>query len=267
MRGAAVIVSAAAAWILVTGALPHFDVSRPRVDARLVLFAIAGFIVGFVLALGMSGVPSVAVAVGCLGATVPVAMDRRRVRKLRHERLGRWPHILTQVRSSLSGGSTLVDALVDALDRAGGDFSTMAATIRTGTTFGDGFSSTVARIRSEVDDPTTDRIFVTLDVAHRSGGTRVGAIVGILARSVADEIRVQRAHDAAMTEQRLTVNVALIAPWVMLMLMVMTNPQAAASFTTPQGVGVICAGGVATGAGWLLAMRTARLSQPSGVFR
>lgn len=267
MRGAAVIVSAVAAWILVTGALPHFDVSRPRVDARLVLFATAGFIVGSVLALGMSGAPAVAVAVGCLGATVPVAMDRRRVRKLRHERLGRWPHILTQVRSSLSGGSTLVDALVDALDRAGGDFATMAGTIRTGTTFGDGFSSTVARIRSEVDDPTTDRILVTLDVAHASGGTRVGAIVGILARSVADEIRVQRAHDAAMTEQRLTVNVALIAPWVMLMLMVMTNPQAAASFTTPQGVGVICVGGVATGAGWLLAMRTARLSQPLGVFR
>ena len=267
MRGAAVIVAAAAAWILVTGVVPHVDVSRPRIDVRLVLFLIAGFIVGSVLALGMSGVPAVAVSAGCLGAMVPIAADRRRARKRRHEWLGRWPHILTQVRSSLSGGATLVDALVDALERAGGDFATMATTIRTGTAFGDGFSSTVARIRSEVDDPTTDRILVTLDVAHTSGGTRVGTIIGILARSVADEIRVQRAHDAAMTEQRLTVNVALVAPWVMLMLMVMTNPQAAESFTTAQGVAVICGGGMATGAGWLLAMRTARLSQPPRVFR
>lgn len=261
------ILASGAAWIIVTGALPQVAIARPRIEVRVVLLAVIAGVGGTVLGLATTGVPGVAVAVGGLCAAVPVVHDRRRRRRADQDRLAMWPHILTQVRSSLSSGATLTDALIDALERSGGSFAPTANTIRTEATFGDGFAAAIARVRNEADDPTADRILVTLGAAHAAGGTRVGTIVGLLARSVADEVRVQRAHEAALTEQRMTVNVALIAPWVMLILMVATNPQAADAFSTGQGMVIMAIGAVATVTGWALAMRMARLSQPPRVFR
>jgi hypothetical protein len=54
---------------------------------------------------------------------------------------------------------------------------------------------------------------------------------------------------------------------VLLVLSIVTNPQAADAFSTTQGAIVIAVGAVATVSGWLLAVRTSRLRRPRKVFR
>ena len=116
-------------------------------------------------------------------------------------------------------------------------------------------------------DPMADRILATLIAASRAGGHRVSEIIGALSASVADELRLRKAHDAALTQQRLTAAVALIAPWGLLTLTVASNPQAADVYKTANGSAVVLGGLIATSSGYLLARRAARLSKPPRVFQ
>ncbi|MBT8213068.1 MAG: hypothetical protein KJN71_07965, partial [Acidimicrobiia bacterium] len=95
----------------------------------------------------------------------------------------------------------------------------------------------------------------------------VGAIIGGLADSVADEVRLREAHAAAITEQRLTALVALVAPWALLLLTAATNPQARLLYGTPTGGVVIAIGVVATVAGYVITHRTLRLTRMPRTFR
>jgi tight adherence protein B len=122
-------------------------------------------------------------------------------------------------------------------------------------------------MRGTLDDPVSDRVLATLVVANRVGGHRVGDVLASLQESVADDLRLRRAHDAALTEQRWTAGVALVAPWALLVLSIATNPQASYAFDTPEGAMVVGIGFVATVSGWLLARKSARLSEPPRLFR
>jgi tight adherence protein B len=125
----------------------------------------------------------------------------------------------------------------------------------------------MADTREAWADPLADRILTTLTVAAEIGGRQVDAVLSALSTSVGDELRLRRAHDAALTEQRLTAGVALVAPWAMLALSVATNPTASQSFSSPTGSLIVVVGLVATVAGYALARRAARLSQPPRLFR
>jgi hypothetical protein len=85
--------------------------------------------------------------------------------------------------------------------------------------------------------------------------------------SVADDLRLRKAHEAALTQQRLTAAVALIAPWALLLLTITTNPQAASIYASSSGSSIILLGLAGTGLGYALARRTARLSRAPRLFR
>lgn len=257
MRALAVVCAAgavSAAW------------ARPRrVTLRLpswsrIVAALGGFVAGSTVATA-AGFPGIAALVaGGLGAAVPGSMRRRaRDREARREAL-RWPDFLAAVRSRLATGSAIPEACTDAARHIGGRFLDLAAPS------GVPFADTAASARARWADPLTDRILTTLELAATVGGSHVGAVLGALTTSVNEDLRLRRAHDAALTEQRLTAGVALFAPWAILALSVATNPAASEAFSTHTGNLILAGGFAATGLGYALARRSARLSQPPRLF-
>ena len=160
--------------------------------------AFGGFAAGWTVA-SAAGLPGTAALVaGTLAAAVPGAMRRRtRDRELRREAL-RWPDFLAAVRSRLATGSAIPTACADAARHIGGRFLDLAAPS------GVSFADTTASVRARWADPLTDRILTTLELAATVGGSHVGAVLGALTTSVNEDLRLRRAHDAALTEQRLT---------------------------------------------------------------
>lgn len=266
MRGVAVLAAAGAVWVMVVGLPPMSHINMPRIRVRVIAGALVAGVAGSILALGLLGTVAPALAIGALCAAVPARLDRSRDERLARDQTDRWPDLIAQVRSSVAAGATLPDAFVDACDRAGGEFKRFGGVVRHEVTFGGGFEPALLSIREEVDDPIADRVLATLAIAQRTGGRRVGDVLGSVGGSVADEIRLRHAHDAALTEQRWTATVALVAPWVLLALSIATNPQAAAAFNTTEGMVVVMGGLFATSAGWILARRASRLSAPPRVF-
>lgn len=240
--------------------------SRPRrvefgLPSRHVLFpGFMGFGAGWIMAFA-SGVSRVWVlAAGVGGALVPgVWRHRARERESRRE-AARWPDFLAAVRSRLATGAAIPSAVADAARHVGGRFADLA------TPPGIPFSAAIAMARRRWGDPLADRVLTTLELANAVGGSQVGAVLGALASSVSEDLRLRRAHDAALTEQRLTAGVALCAPWVILAISVATNPASAQAFATPTGNLIVTAGVIATGLGYALARRSARLSRPPRLF-
>ena len=269
VRGVTALVAAAAMWVLVTGVLPSWPIRRStlRIDPSSVALAAAGLVIGASIAYAVLGVPIVAAAIGALAGLVPVTISRHRAEQAAAATREAWPDLLAHTRTGISAGNTLHDALATALDQSEAAPGWMGDVVRREVAFGSGLDAALEEIAMSEADPTTDRVVTTLQSASGTGGARVGEIVSVLGRSVAEELRLRKAHDAALTEHRWTVNVALIAPWVLLALSVATHPQSAAAFSTPTGVVVVVVGLVLTGCGWVLARRAARLSQPPRVFR
>lgn len=264
MRGMAALLAIGAVWIGVSGVVPRTRV-RIRFDGLTLLRAFVSMAGVAVIVAAATGVPAVAMAAGMVAAIVPIDRSLRRASEATWRRLRQWPDILARARSALASGVSVTDGLLDALEGAGEEYEALADGLRRSAVFGDGIAGVVAD-PSVPTDATTKRILVTLSLAANSGGQRVGEVVGTLSRSIADDIRLREAHRAALTEQRMTVGVALFAPWVMLLLAVTTNPQAAEAFGSAGGTIVIAIGAAATILGWALANRTARISQPPEVF-
>jgi len=266
MRGVAVILASAAAWVIVTGRVPTWQ-PKWRISIKVIAAGIAAGTGAAVVTYGLLGSVIPAVAIGVLAASIPASVVAGRERTALQARLDLWPDALAHMRANVGAGLTLPDAASDALKRVGGDLGGFEDEIRRQVMFGEGFRAALHSIRQELDDPVTDRVVATLAVAHRSGGHRVGEVLRSLQESVADDLRLRSAHEAALTEQRWTAGVALMAPWALLVLSVATNPTAAAAYDSREGALVVSIGFLATVTGWFLARRTARLSEPPRLFR
>lgn len=268
MRGIAAVMAGAAAWIVASGWTPNVRIPKPELPSPWVVpaSAAAGVAAGF-LTLGLLAVPAAAIAIGLLVAAIPVAIGAARRRREREAIAGAWPDFLALMSGRISAGATLPDAFIAAARRAPEPLASRARPVEESVLFGDGFVSALARLRRQLDDPTSDRVLTTLVFAQQSGGHRVGVVISSLGGSIADELRFRQAHTASLTEQRMTAAVALFAPWALLALTISTNPQAAVAYRTATGSMIIAFGFVLTALGFLAARRSARLSQAPRVMR
>jgi len=232
---------------------------RPRLPFGIGVGAATG-LAGAAAASSMGAPDIVALAAGVLAAPLPAATRRTARRRELMREASRWPDFLAAVRSRIATGASLPEATRAAARHLGGRFVELDRGL------GERFSTGMARVRAEWADPLADRVLTTLSIAADVGGRHVDSVLAALAISVGDELRLRRAHDAALTQQRLTAGVALVAPWAMLGLSIATNPTAAESYSTRTGQWIVIGGLLATVSGYLLARRSARLSEPPRIF-
>lgn len=267
MRGTAVLLAAAAAAVLSGFPLPHpRRSSLPRVRPALAAAGLAAGGAAGLVAVALGGNLAAAGALAAMGAAAPALAAAARARRAVEQAATRWPDFLAALRGRLSAGEALPDATAAASAASGERLGGLARRLGEGRAAGRPFTATLAEVREEWADPLADRVLTTLAAASGIGGERVGAVLSGLAGSVADELRLRRAHQAALTEQRLTAGVALGAPWALLLLTTATNPQAAAAYSTRTGTMVVLIGLAATSAGFWLSRRAARLSHMPRVF-
>lgn len=266
MRYLAVAWAAAAAWTLAGGAVPIVPGRAPVLPPGTLPAMAAAAAAAFATTLGLTANPWIGLAVAALAAGLPPGLASSRRRSRSERTADRWPDFLAAVRGNLAGGSTIPEAAIAAGHRVGDAFADLSDRIAAALAAGRSFGEAASDLRRAWADPLADRVLTTLAAAATTGGSRVSAILAALAASVSDELRLRRAHDAALTQQRLTAAVALVAPWVLLVLTTSTNPQASAALASPTGRLIVLGGLAATGFGYLLARRAARLGRIPRVF-
>ncbi|NQV06301.1 hypothetical protein HQ535_07105 [bacterium] len=260
MRWISVGLAGTAAWMAVAPQprrSPRFGAPNPRGVVAIAAAASCAALLTWALAAD----PVLAAATAGVVTVIAPGVAATRRDRVRMTEASRWPDLLAGIRARLGAGEPVPVATLEAARRIGPPFHRLAQALEESgrrTTFAD----TLGALAEDWSDPIADRVFGTLTIADRVGGPRVGEVLATLSASVADDLRLRLAHEAATTEQRLTALIALVAPWALLVLTVVTNPAAADSFSGSGGRVVVMVGLGATVTGFALTRRSLRLSTP-----
>lgn len=153
-----------------------------------------------------------------------------------------WPDAIDNLRSAVRAGLTLPEALTQLAERGPEElrdaFENFAADYRAGARFTDALD----RLKNSLADPTADRLIASLKVTREVGGADIGRLLETLSDFLRDDARTRAELEA---RQSWTVNgarLAVVAPWMILLLLA-TQPEAAAAYQSIAGL-VILLGGV-----------------------
>ena len=265
MSTLAAITAGAAVWALIGLPLPIPTIRLPAISPVAIAQAVGAAAATGLVALGLTRLPVVALAIASIAALGPVTTVAAKRRAEDDRIASAWPDLLALTRGRIAAGETIRDAVAGAVRRMEGRLGPIGGELETAMTSAGDTSIRMEELRNRLADPIADRVIVTLSTAHATGGPRVGSVLSALGASVADELRLRAAHRAALTQQRLTATAALLAPWALLVLTVLTNPQAADAFASNAGTRIVLGGLGATAAGYMLSTRAARLAAPPRV--
>jgi len=224
-----------------------------------------GFVV-FVLVLGTSQVPVIALIFGGFAALGPIFLVRRRRAQRVIELREVWPEAVDNLASGVRAGLSLPEAVAQlgvrgpeqlrpAFRRFGADYQ---ATGR----FGESLDS----LKRNLADPVGDRVVEALRMAREVGGTDLGRLLRTLSVFLREDARTRAELE---TRQGWTVNaarLALCAPWVLLLLLA-SRPSAVAAYDTPAGAAVLLGGGAVSVLAYRVMIRIARLPTEHRVLR
>lgn len=238
--------------------------SVPPVAVPLISAGVGLLIAAGVYSFSHAGVP--AVALGLVGAVLPVALLRSMAHRRRIELREVWPEVVDHINSAVRAGLSLPEALVqvgskgpEALREPFGEFA------RDYQASGD-FGSSLDRLKLRLADPVGDRIIEALRITRDVGGTDLGVLLRTLSAFLREDARTRAELEA---RQSWTVNasrLALAAPWIVLGLMA-TRPEAAQAYDSPTGLLVILGGAVLSVVAYRVMLRIARLPQDERVLR
>jgi tight adherence protein B len=215
-------------------------------------------LVVFVLVLGTSRVPVIALAFGAFASLLPLGLVRRRRVQRGVELRELWPEAVDNLASGVRAGLSLPEALT-ALGVRGPE--QLRAPFRR---FGEDYRATgrfnesLDRLKVALSDPVGDRVIEALRMAREVGGTDLGRLLRTLSQFLREDARTRAELE---TRQGWTVNAARLAhaaPWL-IQLMLSTKPQAVAAYNQPAGAVVLIGGGAVSFVAYRIMIRIARL--------
>ncbi len=234
---------------------------RQLASASVVLGAVV-----FLVVLGTSQVPVIALLFGGFAASLPTWLVRRRRGQRSRELREVWPEAVDNLGSGVRAGLSLPEALTQlgvrgpeqlqsAFRRFGQDYR---ATGR--------FAECLDRLKDNLADPIGDRVVEALRMAREVGGTDLGRLLRTLSTFLREDARTRAELE---TRQGWTVNaarLALCAPWVLLLLL-SSRPAAVEAYNTAAGALVLTVGGGISFAAYRVMLRIARLPVERRVLR
>lgn len=211
----------------------------------------------FVLVLGLTGLPWVALPPALAVATLPAAFyGRRRANRLEASRAA-WPDALRDLAASVSAGMSLGRSM-EHLAESGPAAIRGAMAGYPSTARSLGVPAALERLRGRLADPLTDRVVEVLRVAHERGGSAVPRLLGDLADATAEDLRVDEEIRTESLEQRINARAVFVLPWLVLVLLCAREGPFRDFYASTAGVVVISVAALVSGLGAVLVGRLGR---------
>jgi tight adherence protein B len=214
--------------------------------------AAAGF-GAFALVAVLTGAWAVALVPGALCALLPQAYYAHRRRERLAEVVEAWPDGLRDLAASVNAGQPLHQAIL-ALARSGPAplrraFAGYAANARVS-----GAVPALEHVKSELADPTSDRVLEVLILAKERGARHLGRILDDLATSTTADLRTNAEIETARLEPKINTWVTAALPWVVLILICLSDRNPHRGFYGGGGgliVVLVSAAFTLAGVGWI----------------
>lgn len=223
--------------------------------AQFWLASVGAALATFLVVSVVAGVWVVAVVPAVLVGLLPRTYFGRYRRKRLFEVQQAWPDGLRDLVASISAGMSLGRAL-EQLSVSGpaplrAAFSRFPFMARSS-----GVVAALEAIRSDLADPTSDRVIEVLIMGHERGGAIVPDLLRDLAEATARDVWAVEEITTQALEHKINAGVVFVLPWLVLTAMTARQGLFRDFYSTPRGWLVVAIGGVLSlvGALWLSRM-------------
>ncbi|WP_149085780.1 MULTISPECIES: type II secretion system F family protein [Microbacterium] len=234
----------------------------PGLSARALLLGVAGAALAAAsVAWLVTGSTVLAALAGGAGGTAPIAFLRGRRLRLRRLRRQLWPDVCDLLIAAIRVGLSLPDALATLAESAPPPLRPAFAVFARDLRSSGRFDASLDRLKDLLADPLGDRIVETLRMARQVGGTELIAVLRALSSSVRADAALRGEVEARQSWIRGAAVLGAVAPWVILVLLVL-RPEGAKAYGTPEGVAVIGVGALVSVLAFRIMIRIGRLPEP-----
>lgn len=231
----------------------------------LAMCCIAGVIV-LVLALALTRVPAVSLAFMVMAASTPLAVVRARARRQRSRLREVWPDAVDHIASGVRAGLSLPEALIQlghrgpvelrpAFEGFGHDYRASGR-----------FADSLDRLKERLADPVADRLVEAVRLAREVGGSDLGRVLRALSAFLREDARSRAELEARQSWTVNAARLAMVAPWIVLLLMA-TRGTALQAYREPTGVVILIVGAVLSVLAYQVMVRIGRLPEEQRVLR
>ncbi|GAB3121150.1 type II secretion system F family protein [Glaciibacter psychrotolerans] len=212
------------------------------------------------LAEAIVGVRVLSLIAGGAALAVPTLLVGWRGRMRRRANRTVWPDVVDHLVSAVRSGLALPDS-VSSLAHVGpiatrGSFARFELEYRATGNFG----QCVDTLKSDLADPTADRIMETLRMAREVGGTDLVVVLRSLAGWLRQDTAIRMEVEARQSWILNAARLGVAAPWIILVLL-NTRPEAALAYNRPAGMAVILGGLVVSVLAYRIMVRLGRLPE------
>ena len=226
---------------------------------QFVLGSVAVGAVAFGATFFVTGAALVAAVPAIAAALIPRAyFGRRRSARLR-ELQAAWPDGLRDLGASIAAGRSLTHALAAmsetgpvALRDAFARFPTLARVL--------GTVPALEVVKSELADPTSDRVIEVLVLAYERGGPIVQQILDDLVVATTKDVKVLDEIESEGLEMKINARAVLVMPWLVLVALTVRPGAFRTFYQSAAGLVVVLVGALlsAVGAWWIGRLGRAR---------
>ena len=223
-------------------------------------------LVTWIIASGLTRSPVIGLCLAAMATRGPFALVHSRARKRGGHLRDAWPEAVDNLASGIRAGLSLPESLAK-LGQRGPErlrpaFASFAQDFRATGRFEDCLDALKARLA----DPVADRIVESLRVTREVGGSDLGRVLRTLSAFLREDAHTRGELEARQSWTVNAARLAVVAPWVVLVLL-STRAEAAAAYNSPAGVTVLALGGLSTVFAYRLMVRVGRLPVEARVMR
>lgn len=214
----------------------------------------------------LTGSGAFALVAAVVAAAAPIAHLRTRRLRLLRRRRALWPDVCDLLIASIRVGMSLPEAVAGLASSAPVPLRP-AFTAFAGDLHATGrFDPAAVRLKEALADPVGDRIVETLRMAREVGGSELTSVLRALGASVRSEAALRAEVEARQSWIRGAAVLGAVAPWVVLVLLIL-RPEGAAAYGTSDGAGLILVGAAVSFSAFRIMLRIGRLPEPRRWFR
>jgi tight adherence protein B len=227
------------------------------------LFAFSAIV--FAVVSAITATPVVALAPAAIAGVLPHVFFSRKRDKNVSKTTKAWPDAIREVISSIESNASLHGALTqlaykgpDELREAFDRFPTLSTTV--------GVVPALESVRERLGDPTSDRVIEILILAHERGGAVITEILRDLARATTEDLQLVEEIETSQLEQKINSRAVFALPWLVLIMLVMSNNNFRRFYQTGTGFAVVIAGALLSATGMLIMAKLSKSEPEARVF-
>ncbi len=205
-------------------------------------------------------VAALAAAAGAVAFLAPGTIISWRARARRKATGVVWPDVVDQLVSAVRSGLGLADSVVTLAHTGPAATREAFALFEVDYRATGNFSLCLDGLKARLADPVADRIIETLRMSREVGGAELTTVLRNLGAYLRQEGAIRSEVEARQSWVRNAAKLGVAAPWVVLLLLA-TRPEAAASYNSPAGATLIVIGLVVTVFAYRLMIGLGRLPE------